>query len=297
MRRWLFLVVVLGAAGAALYYSERHKTETRVGPEAVLNALADTQREISRIPAKLARLSDGEEIRIGDTMAQRYLARIGALPPAEAQLQDYVSEVGQTVASRKRRALDYKFHYIPDARLVNAFTLPGGHVFISKGLFLLLASEDELASVLGHEVEHVENYHSNERVTLAARLRHVPLGGLVTLPVELFQAGYSKEQEMEADRDGITLAVEAGYSPEGAVNLFQTFARLQPAHVNVAYSPDQELSTVALEGIAGYFRSHPLPAEREAQVRQMERSQHWPQPPLRALRVRPQPLQRANANP
>lgn len=297
MRRWLFLVVVLGAAGAALYYSKRHKTETRVGPEAVLNALADTQREISRLPAGLARLSDSEEVRIGDAMAQNYQARIGPLPPAEALLQDYVTEVGQAVASHKRRPLDYKFHYMPDAHLVNAFALPGGHVFIGKGLFLLMASEDELASVLGHEVEHVENYHCNERVALQARLRHVPLGGLVTLPVELFQAGYSKEQEMESDRDGIALAVEAGYSPEGAVHLFQTFARLQPAPVTVAYSPDQELSNVAMEGIAGYFRSHPLPAEREAQVRQMERSQHWPQPPLRALRVRPQPLQRANANP
>jgi predicted Zn-dependent protease len=297
MRRWLLLVVLVAASFAALYYSRLHKTETRVGPEAVLNALADTQREISRLPAGLARLSDGEEVRIGDTMAQNYLARIGALPPAEAQMQDYVNVVGRTVASHRRRALDYKFHYMPDAHLVNAFALPGGHIFIGKGLILLMASEDELASVLGHEVEHVENFHCNERVALQARLRHVPLGGLVTLPVELFEAGYSKEQEMEADRDGITLAVEAGYSPEGAVHLLQTFARLQPGHVNVAYSPDQELSKVALEGIAGYFRSHPLPAEREAQVRQMERSQHWPQPPLRALRVRLEPLQRANAKP
>jgi predicted Zn-dependent protease len=297
MRRWLLLVVLLAASGAALYYSRRHKTETRVGPEAMLNALADTQREISRLPAGLARLSDGEEVRIGDAMAQNYLARIGALPTAEAQVQDYVNVVGQTVASHKRRALDYKFHYMPDAHLINAFALPGGHIFIGKGLMLLMASEDELASVLGHEVEHVENFHCNERVALQARLRHLPLGGLVTLPVEIFQAGYSKEQEMESDRDGIALAFEAGYSPEGAVHLFQTLARLQPAHVDVAYSPDQELSNVALEGIAGYFRSHPLPAEREAQVRQMERSEHWPKPPLRALRVRPEPVQPAKAHP
>ena len=297
MRRWLLLLVLVAASGAALYYSRRHKTETRVGPEAMLNALADTQREISRLPAGLSRLPDSEEVHFGDTMAQNYLARIGGLPPAEAQVQDYVNLVGQTVASHRRRALDYKFHYMPDAHLVNAFALPGGHIFIGKGLMQLMASEDELASVLGHEVEHVENFHCNERVALQARLRHIPLGGLVTLPVEIFQAGYGKEQEMEADRDGITLAFEAGYSPEGAVHLFHTLARLQPAHVNVAYSPDQELSNVALEGIAGYFRSHPLPAEREAQVRQMERSQQWPKPPLRALRVRPEPVQRANAHP
>jgi predicted Zn-dependent protease len=124
-------------------------------------------------------------------------------------------------------------------------------------------------------------------VALQARLRHVPLSGLVVLPVELFQAGYSKEQEMEADRGGISLAVEAGYSPQGALHLFQTLARLHPAQTNQPYTPDQELSKVALEGVVGYFRSHPLPAEREAQVRRLMQAEHWPQPSLRDLRVKP----------
>ena len=71
MKRWLVMIVILAASAAALYYSQRHKTETRVGPEAVLNALAETQREISRVPAHLTRLSDEEEVRIGDAMAQQ----------------------------------------------------------------------------------------------------------------------------------------------------------------------------------------------------------------------------------
>ena len=295
MRRWLMMVVVLGACAAILFYAQRHKTETHVGPEAMLNALADTQREISRLPAGLARLSDRDEVRVGDAMAQNYEARTGVLGAADAEVEDYVNAVGRTVAARGRRKLEYKFHYIPDSNLVNAFALPGGHVFIGKGLILLMQSEDELASVLGHEVEHVENYHCNDRVALQARLRHIPLGGLVMLPIELFQAGYTKEQEMEADRDGIALAVEAGYSPQGALQLFQTFARLEPAQMSHSYSPDQELSKVALEGIAGYFRSHPLPAEREAQVQRLMQAQHWPQPALRALRVRP--VQAAAVNP
>jgi predicted Zn-dependent protease len=287
MRRWLFLFFMVGASGAILYYAQRHKAETRVGPEAMLNALADTEREISRVPAGLARLSDRDEVRIGDAMAQNFVARRGALSPAEAEVEDYISAVGQTVAGRARRNFGYSFHYIPVPSLVNAFALPGGHVFIGKGLILLMESEDELASVLAHEIEHVENYHCNDRVALLARLRHVPLSELVVLPVELFQAGYSKEQEMEADRGGIALAVEAGYSPQGALHLFQTFARLHPAQTNHPSSPDQELSKVALEGIAGYFRSHPLPAEREALVRRLMEAEHWPQPALRDLRVRP----------
>jgi predicted Zn-dependent protease len=292
MKRWLVLILILGGSGAALYYSQLQKTETRVGPEAVLNALADTQREISRVPARFTRLSDDDEIRIGDGMAQSYLAHRGQPSAGDLELESYIATVGSSVSRHARRKLDYRFHYIPDANLINAFALPGGHV-IGKGLLRLMQTEDELASVLGHEVEHVDNYHCNERVAL----RHLPMGELIALPVELFQAGYSKEQEMEADRDGADLAVRAGYSPQGAIHLFQTFGRLEKEYVSKAQSPDQELSQVAIKGIAGYFRSHPLPAEREAQIRRIMASQKWPQPPERELRVRPEPVRTANSTP
>jgi predicted Zn-dependent protease len=293
MRRWLALVLILGASGTVLYYSQRHKTETPVGPEAMLNAVAETEREMSRVPARLTRLSDSEEIRAGDGMAQNYLAPRRPLTAADVELEKYVGVVGGAVSARARRKLPYRFHYIPDAGFINAFALPGGHVFIGKGLLQLMASEDELVSVLGHEVEHVDNYHCNERIAL----RHLPLGELIALPVELFQAGYSKEQELEADRDGADLAVRAGYSPQGAIHLFQTFGRLERQYVTKAQSPDQEVSQVAIEGIKGYFRSHPLPEEREAQIRRIMKSQNWPQPPERPLRVRPEPAQTAAAKP
>jgi predicted Zn-dependent protease len=296
MKRWLVIIVVLGVSGAALYYLQRHKTATRVGPEAMLNALAETQREMSRLPAGIVRLSDPDEISAGDAMAQNYLAHRGQFSAADVEIENYVAEVGRTVAVHARRKLDYKFHYVPIANFVNAFALPGGHVFMGKGMLRLMDSEDELASVLGHEVEHVDNYHCNDRVALEARLRHLPLGGLVALPVELFQAGYSKEQELEADRDGAGLAVMAGYSPQGAVRMFQTFARLHSAYVNKAQSPDQELSQVALQGIAGYFRSHPLPEEREAQIRRLMASRKWPQPPEKKLRVGAEPANTAAVN-
>jgi predicted Zn-dependent protease len=292
MKRWLVLALLLGASGAVLYYSQRHKTETPVGPDGVLGALADAQRDVSRVPARVARLSDSEEIEIGDEMAARYM-RAGRFSPVDVQVSQYVRSVGEAVAAHARRKLNYQFHYVADPALVNAFALPGGHVFIGKGLVQLMDTEDELASVLGHEVEHVDNYHCNDRVSLEARLRHLPLSDLVTLPVELFQAGYSKEQEMEADRDGTALAVMAGYSPQGAIRLFQTFARLERRYADKARSPDQEISQAVLEGIAGYFRSHPLAVEREAQIRQVMASRNWPQPPERELRVRPEPAQNA----
>jgi predicted Zn-dependent protease len=220
-------------------------------------------------------------------MAQGYTTRYSVNEPDDAALQQYVSKVGVIVAAHARRKLEYKFHYLPDENLINAFALPGGHVFIGKGLILLMDSEDELANILGHEVEHIDNYHCVERFQLKARLHDVPLSELLTLPVEFFQAGYTKEQELEADRDGTWLAVMAGYSPQGAIRMFEAFGRLRREYVLKAESPDQELSKVAIQGIEGYFRSHPLPEERINQIQQILAKQKWPDHAEKALRVHP----------
>jgi predicted Zn-dependent protease len=291
MKRLVVLILLLAAVGAALFYAERHKQENRVGPEAVLNALADTERELSRVPASVTRISDEEEIRIGDALAERYLTEFGSGDPV---MQEYVNIVGHTVAANARRKFDYKFHYVPEEYLVNAFALPGGHVFIGKGLIQMMESEDELASVLGHEVEHIDNYHCVERYQFKARTENLPLAGLLTLPVELFQAGYSKEQELEADRDGTWLAVKAGYSPQGAIHMFETFGRLRREYVLKAESPDQELSRVAIAGLEGYFRSHPLPDERIHQIEQIIARNKWPSHPERALRQHPEVIKASN---
>jgi len=293
MRRLIILIVILAAAAAALYYSGRHKQEARVGPEAVLNALAETERELSRMPAAVTRMSDEEEIRTGNALAERYSAQYGQ---GDALMQDYVATVGRKVAAHARRKFDYKFHYVPDETLVNAFALPGGHVFIGQGMIRLMQTEDELASVLGHEVEHIDNYHCVERYQLKARVHGLPLAELLVLPIELFQAGYNKEQELEADRDGTYLAVLAGYSPQGAIHLFETFQRLHREYVLKAESPDQELSQVAIAGIEGYFRSHPLPEERVNQLERIIAAKKWASVPEKALRVRPESAQKIAGN-
>jgi predicted Zn-dependent protease len=301
VNRAIIFVALLAICGGALYYSHRHKTATHVGPEAVLNVLAETQRDLSRVPAKLTRLSDDEEIRIGDEMAARYLPRLGSNPKddpndksknaaADAlteKIQQYVNDVGRAVSAHARRKLPYRFHYIPDANFINAFALPGGHVFIGSGLIHLMETEDQLASVLGHEVEHIDNFHCAERVQIEAIARQIPLGGLVALPIELFEAGYSKEQELEADRDGAALAVTAGYSAMGAVRMFQTFAKLHRVYVLKSGTPDEEMSQVAIEGIKGYFRSHPLPEEREAQLRRIMAANSWPEEREMPIRAKP----------
>jgi predicted Zn-dependent protease len=282
MKRSLILLFILASAAGAFYYSRQHKVEARVGPEAVLNALADTQREFSRVPATVTRISDDQEIEIGNALAPRYVV---PSQPQDVAMQVYVDAVGRKVASHARRKFIYQFHYIADENLINAFALPGGHVFIGKGLLQLMETEDELANVLGHEVEHIDNYHCVERYQLKAHVGD--LADLLAFPMELFRAGYGKEQELEADRDGTYLSVMAGYSPQGAIHMFKTFKRLHSEYVLKAQSPDEELSQVAIAGLEGYFRSHPLPEERVHQIQRLVAAKKWTSGPEKALQVRP----------
>jgi len=285
VKRRLILALLLASAAGALWYSAHHKSGSHVGPEAVLNAMAGVQREISRLPAGVVRLSDEEEARIGAEMARNYSGRYGG-GAENAAIEKYVTDIGRNIGARAHRKFNYRIYYIPSDGFINAFALPGGHIFIGKGLLHLMKTEDELAAVLGHEVEHVDHYHCNERVALEARLRHLPLSGLVALPMELFQAGYSKEQELEADRDGTALSVMAGYSPQGAVHLFEAFDRLYKRVENNPGSPAEELSQVALGTLAGYFRSHPLARERIDQIQGLIVSQKWPQPEEKILKLK-----------
>ena len=271
MRRWAAFATVVIALGTALAWSEMRKVDARVGPEPVLNLIADSERELTRLPVAFAPLPDNEEIKIGNELEKSYATwwhRDGDDEQNRA-IEQYLQQVGAKVALHAHRKLPYRFHYIPGMDFVNAFALPGGPVYVGGGLMALMDTEDELAAVIGHEIEHIDHYHCAERIQVEAALRRVPLGGLVAIPVEVFAAGYSKNQELEADSEGARLAAAAAYSPQGAIQMFRAFERLYPTNNARSDTPPEELSKVALETLEGYFRSHPLNAERIDRIQKM----------------------------
>ena len=276
MKRGLTLAGIVMMGVAAVVVSERRKVDAPASPAALLYLIADTEQELTRMPVRFTRMSDQDEVRVGNEIAKSYSAARTDKSDAEVtEIQAYVTQVGSHVAAHAHRKLPYTFHYIPEKYFVNAFALPGGHVYIGEGLLALMDSEDQLAAVLGHEIEHIDHYHCAERVQQEHALRKIPLAELFVLPIEIFQAGYSKDQELEADREGTRLAVEAGYSANGAIRMFETFQRLYEEHHTRAKTPADELSQVAIDALEGYFRSHPLPAERIAQVNKMIASERW----------------------
>ena len=297
-KRWVPLALILVAGVCAIVYTQRRHIAARPSPQALLSAAADAQHEVTRVPAHIDPLSDADEIAIGDRLAAQYSGTFGTKPPtaeqaaANRQIEAYLQRIGERAATHARRKLPWHFHYIANPEFVNAFALPGGHVFVGEGLLKLMRSEDALAGVLGHEVEHIDLRHCAERVQIEAHERHLSegaglFGSLLGLPVEIFIAGYSKEQELEADRDGTTLAVLAGYSPQGILQLFAEFAKLEARYEGPrsAADPIGETLGLSLATLSGYFASHPPAAERIQQVNALIAANHWPSPPLRPLQM------------
>jgi beta-barrel assembly-enhancing protease len=288
MKRWILLSSVGLLCVAAVVMIQRNKVDATASPEAMLHLIGDTEHELTRLPARFTRMPDEEEIRIGNELAKRYSDEQPQNNKAVSEdkiVQEYLTRVGLRLAANAHRKLPYKFHYIASPWLINAFAVPGGHVYVGGGLLSLMDSEDELAAVVGHEIEHVDHYHCAERVQQQEALRKIPLGELVGLPMEIFEAGYSKEQELEADREGTRLAVQAGFSADGAVRMFETFDRLYKETQARAKTPQEELSQLALKTLEGYFRAHPPTPERMAQVQKMIASEGWPARPERDLEV------------
>jgi predicted Zn-dependent protease len=276
MKRWVLLAGIVILSAAVVVLTEKRKVDVRASPAALLNFVADSERDLLRMPTDFTRMPDQEEIRIGNELASLYTERQGTKKLSDEEfVSDYLTRVGEQVAKGAHRKLPYQFHYLTQQGMVNAFALPGGHVFVGAGLLALMDSEDELAAVLGHEIEHIDHYHCAERAQRELALRHIPLGELISLPMQVFEAGYSKDQELEADREGARLAVAAGYSASGAIRMFEVFARLHEEYEGTDKTPQDEAVRVAQQTLEGYFRSHPIPAERIAQIQKLIATENW----------------------
>jgi predicted Zn-dependent protease len=218
---------------------------------------------------KLTRVSDAEEMRIGADLA-RGVADLGR---EDADATRYVTGVAQPLLSHLRRpGIRYQVHVI-DSPQINAFALPGGQIFVMSGLLEFVESEAELAAVLGHEMSHVDLRHCIEHYQYEAKLSKAnapELGGIVEMAHRLVTAGFSPQQELEADAQGERLSVESGYDPDAEAALFARMKTKfhEPSRVQ-ATTPAGEVTEAAGEAMGSYFRTHPPSEERVRRLNDM----------------------------
>jgi len=188
----------------------------------------------------------------------------------DSLLTDYVEKVGSRLINSLGAApVDFQFKVV-DMPEPNAFALPGGYIYVSRGLLCLLNDESELAGVMGHEMIHVTKRHSIKQMkksilpsilripgALVGGLVNENLGNLINAPVnfasDLFIMSYSRKQEREADRLGIKLAAGAGYDPSKLAAILD------------GISSDMERRSGEAEK-KSYFSTHPYTPKRHEDI-------------------------------
>ena len=188
-----------------------------------------------------------DDVTIGADAAADLSLQMGIYDDAE--MNSYVAEVGRRmVRYAPRRPFQYSF-YIVDQAMPNAFALPGGHIYVSRGLLALANNETELANVIGHEITHAAERHAAAQQEMARR------GNPFQMPILRMGklAAYGRAQENDADRGGQHIAAAAGYDPIGIADFLQRLGDLDRLRFA---SP-----------LPGYLSTHPGTAERVATTR------------------------------
>jgi predicted Zn-dependent protease len=208
-------------------------------------------------------ISQQQEVQMG----QEYVQQINAQLPIvrDPELNRYINVLGDSIARlTSRRDLDWQF-FIVDAKDVNAFAVPGGFVYVNRGLIERTDQMDELAGVLGHEIGHVVRRHTvkqmekaqgaNIGVTLACVLTSIcnsqVAGAAINIAGGAVFARFSRQDEAQADAEGVKNVVRAGISPVGMVTMFQKLIeerRTRPGAVE------------------SWFLTHPLEEDRISAV-------------------------------
>lgn len=213
-------------------------------------------------------LSEAEEIRIGEEAAPEFLEEYGGELPDET-VGEYVREIGNELAAVSERPdLPWEFHVV-DSATINAFVLPGGKVFISRGLLEQMENEAQLAGVLGHEIGHVTAEHIGQQMArrLGVGLGLFAIGAAAQMTDEdwlaalgvgaqvggtLYLLSFSRNQENEADELGMRYMTELGYNPRGQLQLMQILQR-----------------EAGRPGGIEFLSTHPLPQTRIDRIEQI----------------------------
>ncbi len=209
-------------------------------------------------------MKEKDEINLGKQVRQQVMQQYHVYNDVE--LQNYIQYIGNKLAEKSHRSdLDYTFTLL-DSEEVNAFALPGGHIFITRGLLAYLNSEAQLAAVLGHEIGHVTarhavRQHSASQLTgLGAALGAIFVPGmnqyasqqLVGMLGTAMLRGYGRDHELEADRLGAEYLARSGYDPDAMLDVIRVLKNQESLEIRKARAEGREPNVYH-----GLFSTHP----------------------------------------
>ena len=213
-------------------------------------------------------VSQDQEVAIGRQNAEEINARLPII--RDPAVSDYVQQLGMSIAQTTSRAnLDWRF-FVVDSREVNAFALPGGFIYVNRGLIERARQLDELAGAIGHEIGHVVRRHSvqqlekgtkaNVAVGLTCTLTRLCNSDVARTAIQVGGAAlfarYSRQDEAEADSEAVVNVIKVGIDPHGIPVLFERLLE------------ERRTSPLRLEA---FFASHPLEEDRiRTTLRQIE---------------------------
>jgi predicted Zn-dependent protease len=223
-------------------------------------------------------ISQQQEVQMG----QQYATQTNSQLPivGDAAINQYLNSLGMQIASHTSRS-DLQWHfYLVNSDVVNAFALPGGFIYVNRGIVEHADRMDELAGVIGHEIGHVVRRHSvkqmeqmqgaNVGLALACTLTQVCQNQAAQAAIQVGGAAvfakFSRQDENEADQEGVKNVINAGISPEGMVSFFQKLLSLEGSEPS---------------GVSAWFADHPLTSDRIKDVENM--ISQYPPSQLRGL--------------
>jgi predicted Zn-dependent protease len=219
--------------------------------------------------ASAGAVSTQQEVQMGAQEAQQVDAQLPML--GDAAVDQYVNSLGTQIASRTARS-DLAWHFaVVNTSDVNAFALPGGYIYVNRGVIENAANASELAGVLGHEIEHVVRRHSvkqmaevqnaNVGVALGCALARIcenqAVGAAVNVAGGAYFAKNSRADEKQADDGGFQNVMRAGYNPTGMLTFFQKLLQMEQSGGGGS------------GGASAWFSDHPGTQDRIADIQGM----------------------------
>jgi predicted Zn-dependent protease len=212
---------------------------------------------------ELSLMSEAQEIQLGQEMDVQVSREMGLYD--DPALQRYIQDVGLRLARTSERPnLPWHFAVI-DEPAVNAFALPGGYIYLTRGILPFLDNEAELAGVLGHEIGHVTARHAAQQYTKATTAgigvtllsifvpEARPFQSITETALGVLFLKHGRDDELQADRLGVQYSATSGWNPAGVAGMLTTLARLDEA-------------SGSRKGVPNWLMTHPAPADRVEKV-------------------------------